>query len=860
MPTFLEAASCEGRRPKHLASLRCYSRPDLIARLLRDRQVARFVVAPDGFGKTSLAFGYADTVFSFQHVAWLNGRSPCFLRDLDAGVIAAGLRAADEKVALAVMDDLPPLGPERAAALSAQMDELLAAGCEVLACCAPSCDAFSALQRDRLKLDSADLLLADDELALGAHPVPEGPVPPSSRVAALHWSEGSAAPAFLEGVAREELPADLVLAMAVMLALREGALEELSAFGELGDETLQILAQSYPFLGIDERRGSFSCPPFEAAAIARAFGPKLDAAAARSAFPDKAALACGLADALLERDEGRRACELVGLLCPRPQRAAWLEARAVELARRCCLLPARDLAHLAGRGAQRSARAEGDEAWRAALLGDVAEALRAARRAAVSNAAEPQVLGLLVLARCGQANEAARAAERLEGWAAAPRPGGDDEAARRFNARLAPLAALQGLAAQPVDQARERWAAWSGQAHPDALCLAAKWLFEDACSLAQRQAGEGAAGRASAARDGLLLARAAQAVEDALQSAGASAFPALAFLAWEELRRVEGRPLRDAGSPLAVRARRFGALLAVQRAELARRTRARDARRAEAAAGNPAAFLDGRYRPAPVSADAGAPLLTVNLFGGMDVRIGSVPVDASKLRRQKVKALLALLVLNRGRDFSRDRLIALIWPGSDAVTARKNFYSIWSRLRAALSLPSGACPYLVRQQNVCRLEGSLLRTDVAEFDQVCRTLLFGALDTDGWARLSSEVQERFADDLLPGERGTDAIARMRAECRARLVDALVAAARRLVEAGSPQEGLWFARAALARDGSREDAYAALMRAQIAAGQRAAALETYFRCRRFLADELGIDPSVEVVSLYRSVIEAEEGLE
>ena len=246
----------------------------------------------------------------------------------------------------------------------------------------------------------------------------------------------------------------------------------------------------------------------------------------------------------------------------------------------------------------------------------------------------------------------------------------------------------------------------------------------------------------------------------------------------------------------------------------------------------------------------------MNLFGGMDVRIGSVPVDASKLRRQKVKALLALLVLNRGRDFSRDRLIALIWPSSDAVTARKNFYSIWSRLRAALSLPSGACPYLVRQQNVCRLEGSLLRTDVAEFDQVCRTLLFGALDTDGWARLSSEVQERFADDLLPGERGTDAIARMRAECRARLVDALVAAARRLVEAGSPQEGLWFARAALARDGSREDAYAA----QIAAGQRAAALETYFRCRRFLADELGIDPSVEVVSLYRSVIEAEEGLE
>ena len=87
MTGFLKQSSCKGHRPNHLASRRHYPRPDLIARLLRERHVARFLVAPEGFGKTGLAMEYADVVFSFDHVFWINGKSPCFLRDLDRGII-----------------------------------------------------------------------------------------------------------------------------------------------------------------------------------------------------------------------------------------------------------------------------------------------------------------------------------------------------------------------------------------------------------------------------------------------------------------------------------------------------------------------------------------------------------------------------------------------------------------------------------------------------------------------------------------------------------------------------------------------------------------------------------------------------
>lgn len=187
-------------------------------------------------------------------------------------------------------------------------------------------------------------------------------------------------------------------------------------------------------------------------------------------------------------------------------------------------------------------------------------------------------------------------------------------------------------------------------------------------------------------------------------------------------------------------------------------------------------------------------------------------------------------------------------------------YGIWSKLRRALATPSGECPYLIRQQQGLRLDARLLSSDVMRIDEVCRELLFERPGYGGWAHLFSEISDRFSDDLMPSDSENAAIASMRVDYRNRLVDALVAASTRLVEAGDVQEGLWFARAAHQRDRTREDAYTALMRAQVAAGQRTAALETYFSCRRFLADELGIDPSLETMGLYREVIEAEEVLE
>lgn len=868
MTGFLAQSSCSGRRPNHLASRRHYPRPDLIARLLRERHVARFLVAPQGFGKSGLAMEYSDTVFSFEHVFWINGRSPCFLRDLDRGIIVSTLTEIDGGPFLVVVEDVPQLDAARAASLSASFDELLERGCEVLATCTPSCDAYASLQHDRLKLAAVDLLLSDAEVDVGRSAderadMPASSVPAAKRVPGLVWGAAGALAEFLGGIVHEELPADMLLAVSTMLVLEQGALSDVEAFGPCGADLVALLAANYPYLGIDERGERFSAPAFPAPAVASALAGKLEALVVRSHFPDRDALVIRWADVLVARSACERACELVGALCSRAARSTWLAARSCALIKQACILPGHVLYSSLGKVASSQAGLELGEAMRLVVLGDEKAALARARRLAFDLAAPEGVraLAALALVRRGKGAVRDRACDEL-GRLARTRKGSPATASVKGGSLASDETFWRPLALAQLAMVDDP--AWL--AAGEATVLSVEKADEDALVLASAWAlGEVAEGRAGTqAAEAPVLARMEGFVRSRLSHAegvGGNLFVAAAGLALERARErgmVATRGPLDADEALALH--QVEVEVFSQRRAFARATQKREERRAERVATHPDWYLDGRYSSGKGQTAGMVPLLTVSLFGGLSVRIGGDLVDGRLLRRQKVKELLALLVLNRGREFPRDRLVSIIWPGSELEGARKNFYSVWSQLRRALSDPTGSCPYLIRQQNGCRLDDRLLSTDVARFDAVCRMLLFGQPGADGWASLYAEIDDAFVDDLMPSERDNDYIVQERERCRMQLVDALVAAADRLVAANNAQEGLWFARAALRRDHTREDAYTALMQAQIAAGQRTAALETYFQCRRFLADELGIDPSLKTMALYRSIIETETDFE
>lgn len=248
--------------------------------------------------------------------------------------------------------------------------------------------------------------------------------------------------------------------------------------------------------------------------------------------------------------------------------------------------------------------------------------------------------------------------------------------------------------------------------------------------------------------------------------------------------------------------------------------------------------------------------LKIKLFGGFDIFVGDGGEEPRLLTRNKSKVALAMLVLSKGREVSKERMTEALWPASRFESRQRNFYVVWSDLRRALTVDSG-CPYLVRTQTGYRVDRRYVSSDLDDFDQLCHDLLFGSDDMAAWQEMFDKASGDYAEDLLPGVCGSDFIDSMRIRCRSQLVDGLVAASTRMGAHGEHRGAIWFAREALRRDPSREDAYISMMESQLNSDQRGAALETYFDCRRQLSDQLGIDPSPRIMSIYRSIIEAEE---
>lgn len=858
MTRFVYQSACRGQRPAR-AQAPCYhGRPARVALLARERRRARFLVAPRGFGKAMLAAEYAETMFGFRHVFWLNAASPCFLRDMDGGTLAADVGTVDAEAALVVFADVPLLDEERAGRLAELIGTLMAAGIEVVVTMTPGCDSVSGLVPDALIVKSSLLLLDEGECAAGS--LPEDP---SARVACLVWAADG--PSLLaEGCAREEMPADMRAALWAVLVMECGQKGDLRALlgADRGDEAWAYLAAAYPFLGIDEDEETFRAAPLDLGVVVRAFAGAMEPMAQAVGCGRRGDLACLLADRLLGAGEGARAASLVGAVASRAVVGAWLGRCGWELVRQgaageiCRLYEVSCRAKLAERFSVNAV-----VACAHAQLGHRAQALDFARKVVSATLAPASLKAAAALCafRQGTAEVRRRMEEAMTPWLEAQRA--DDGAtgeALPSDELLALLVEIslsgEGEAACGLCRRRLEGAPWANALSDEAQgsLLAVAWAVD---------------------------ARASCGME-ALSSSGAAETDDLGYLArWAlgivEERAEEGLLLGVGGEEVVLAFDRIGAGLeaigtprppvALVEAACAARVR-RERSAVPAAAGDAVALpvVTGgrpmrRVGAASAPAPRATPLLEVRLFGGVRAFIGGREVSPRLLASRRSRALLALLVLHRGCELAREDLVAMLWPHADARTGRKSFYRLWQNLQAILSV-DGACPYLVRDRYGCRLDPALFASDVMEFQDVVRQLLFGsAALTTNWERLFEQVRTMFSGELAPSETGNEVIDGFRERFSMELVDGLVAASVRLRAAGEPQGALWFARAALERDASREDAYAALMEAQLGAGQRSGAVATYHACRRHLAESLGLDPSRQLGALYQRVIEEEPGV-
>lgn len=826
MKSFLANSACNGRPPKNLRTKKYRSRPKLVQKMMVERDVARFLVAPQGYGKTMLAFEYANVVSNFANTFWINCQSPCFLRDLDDGVVASTLSLLGGRGSLAVFEDVPFLGDGRAEAFSHDIDTLLSDGWEVLVTVTPVADSLSDLQKDRVCIASKDLLVDADEIdSAGNSGFGE-----CDRVASFVWGTDSDVDALLQGMKTAGAPAELVLVEFVMLVLGEGSIEDVSFVVKgVKKDTLRLLEECYPHLGIDlieERFKAHSAPIGKITKACHALiGRIVEGATASS----RDALVGRLADLLVRRGMWQRSCDLVAALCPRKKRALWIEGVQDDFVRAGYPACIQELFESSGlEGASLSSGMALAAAQRLHLLRDDAKAsCFAARVLAGSDASAHQRIGAALLAEeCAEGERRRKARSVLERGVCAGAAEEDSALYCAARARLLEegnleeaIGTLEGCGDESLQE-------------PSVLLevVRAAKLARELGSLSERKYGPDAPHR----RANALVVRAIRLCEKEDEP---TVYEAL-------LREAVGfEAVGDAGLSRRRKAERILSSLATQREE------AKAKRVLSELPPNVVSFR---------AASAQVPLMHVRLFGGMEVRVGGEVIDEKAFQKHKATTLLAILVLHRGKEVPRSELLDVLWPDTSSEKSVNSFYSLWSLLRRALMDERGACPYLAKHQKSYMVDAHYVKSDVEEFESICRMLTFEEPEAGVWMEAFVRLEEDFACGLLPSEASNAYIARLRERFRTRLADVYVTAADRLCDAGEPRAALWFAQAALERFEKREDTFCALMRAQMSTGQRSLAMDTFFECKRFMKEDLGMDPSERIVRLHRRLLDEANG--
>jgi len=252
--------------------------------------------------------------------------------------------------------------------------------------------------------------------------------------------------------------------------------------------------------------------------------------------------------------------------------------------------------------------------------------------------------------------------------------------------------------------------------------------------------------------------------------------------------------------------------------------------------------------------------LRVGLFGGLNVVTPHGAIQDGDWRKRKSRLLFAMLVARRGEDIPKDVLFERLWPEMDEDRAKSNFYVIWSAMKRVLCNGPHAddCVYVEHRAGVCRAVADRILCDLDEFDAAEADLRTAerARNIQDAIEAGERLCMIYHGDVLPGDLYDDWFGPLRERYRDAFGDAMLQAAELAADGGQTEASLRFIRAGLAQDLWREDLYQAALRYQISSGQRSSAIETYLACRTKLADDLGLDPSVETQRLYEQVLAME----
>ncbi len=247
--------------------------------------------------------------------------------------------------------------------------------------------------------------------------------------------------------------------------------------------------------------------------------------------------------------------------------------------------------------------------------------------------------------------------------------------------------------------------------------------------------------------------------------------------------------------------------------------------------------------------------LTVRLFGGFDVRLDDRQVTA--FESNKVRAVLAYLLVQRGRSFSRQHLAALLWPKKPAEAARRNLRQAVYNLKSVLAGRKARTGPIRSSGSELQIDPELdCWVDVGAFEHARRQgISTGAVDPHYLTAAVALYRGDFLSGLTLKDNLEFEFWQLAEQERLRdlAVDALRALIESYLSRGELRLGLRHARRLVAIDPLSEEAHRYLMRLHALSGQRSRSLARYDELCDTLSRELGVEPVAETRELYEKIL-------
>lgn len=273
-----------------------------------------------------------------------------------------------------------------------------------------------------------------------------------------------------------------------------------------------------------------------------------------------------------------------------------------------------------------------------------------------------------------------------------------------------------------------------------------------------------------------------------------------------------------------------------------------------------APFVDSRLQQALTHLDGDSktlPGLYITCFGRFEVKRSGQPVVLCTNRNGQ--AILRYLVARTDHRATVDVLMAAIWPEDEPEVAHHKLQVAVSALRCSLNrgyVTDSGGGYILCKNRVYQLNPLILfSTDVEEFLE-----LYHAGQQSSGGAMAAHYEgacKLYTRPFLP----EDLYATWSFVQREQLSQAYLvmcsALAKHSIDTGRYEDAIKWATAILKEDHCDEAAHRQLIRAYAAQGSRSEALRQYQRCERILAEELGVQPMPETVSLFQAILNNEK---